>query len=54
MENSNQIIQHIITPSQEHQIYDVLTQDISTTPPTFISHYHIDFKDYNDLLDLIS
>ena len=54
MENSNQIIQHIITPSQEHQIYDVLTQDISTTPPTFISHYHIDFRDYMDLLGLVS
>tara|TARA_B110000208_G_scaffold18850_1_gene23148 strand:+ start:5622 stop:5786 length:165 start_codon:yes stop_codon:yes gene_type:complete len=54
MENSNQIIQHIITPSEEHQIYDVLTQDISTTPPTFISHYHIDFRDYMDLLGLVS
>jgi len=54
MQNFCQIIQHIITPSQEHKIYDVLTQDISTTPPTFISHYHINFKDYNDLLDLIS
>ena len=54
MEKSNQILQHIITPSPEHKIYDVLTQDISTTPPTFISHYHIDFRDYMELLGVVS
>ena len=34
------ILQNIITYSKEYKLWDVLTQDISTTPPTFLSHYH--------------
>ena len=33
-------LQFQITFSNEFQIFDLLTQDISTNPPTFLEHYH--------------
>ncbi len=35
-------LQFQITLDQENQIFDLLTQDISTNPPTFIEHYHFE------------
>ena len=33
-------LQFQITYSKELQLFDLLTQDISTDPPTFLEHYH--------------
>ncbi len=32
-------LQFQITYSKKHQVFDLLTQDISTNPPTFIDSY---------------
>ena len=33
-------LQFQITFSKDQQLFDLLTQDISTNPPTFLEHYH--------------
>ena len=33
-------LQFQITYSKEHNLFDLLLQDISTNPPTFLEHYH--------------
>ena len=40
-------LQFQITYSNQLQLFDLLTQDISTNPPTFLEHYH--FKTLSDV-----
>ena len=53
------ILQFQITFSKEHNIFDLLTQDISTDPPTFLEHYHFKTltevnKEIENQMDLIN
>ena len=52
-------LQFQITYSKELQLFDLLTQDISTDPPTFLEHYHFKTltevnKEIEKLMDLVN
>lgn len=52
-------LQFQITYSKELNIFDLLTQDISTNPPTFLDHYHFKTlsevnKEIENQMDLIN
>ncbi|MDA9245705.1 hypothetical protein N9P20_00925 [Polaribacter sp.] len=52
-------LQFQITFDQELNIFDLLTQDISTNPPTFLEHYHFKTlsevnKELENQMDLIN
>ena len=44
-------LQNIITYSKELQLWDLLTQDISTEKPTFLTHFH--FSNLKELFEEI-
>ena len=52
-------LQFQITYSKELQLFDLLTQDISTDPPTFLGHYHFKTlyevnKEIENQMDLVN
>ena len=52
-------LQFQITYSKELQLFDLLTQDISENPPTFLEHYHFKTlsevnKEIENQMDLIN
>ena len=52
-------LQFQITFHNELKLWDLLTQDISTNPPTFLEHYHFTtldqvYKELQNQQDLIN
>ena len=52
-------LQFQITYSKELQLFDLLTQDISTDSPTFLEHYHFKTltevnKEIENQMDLVN